>query len=48
MITSVDNVNEMILLKPDLQDKSIGEIYDSLTSNNQNLLMLNNMKNIEN
>ena len=34
MITPVDNINEMILLKPDLQDKTIGEIYDSLTSNN--------------
>jgi hypothetical protein len=45
MITPVDNINEMILLKPDLQDKSIGDIYDSLTSNNQNVLMINNIDN---
>ena len=41
MITSVDNINEMILTNPDLQGKSIGDIYDSLTSNKQNALNYN-------
>ena len=38
MITSVDNINEMTLTNPDLQGKSIGDIYDSLTSNKQNAI----------
>ena len=37
MITEVDNINEMKLLNPDLMGKSIGDIYDSLTSNKQNI-----------
>jgi hypothetical protein len=37
MITEVDNINEMKLLNPDLEGKSIGDIYDSLTSNKQNM-----------
>ena len=41
MITPVDNINEMILTNPDLQGKSIGDIYDSLTSNKQNALNYN-------
>jgi len=41
MITAVDNINEMILTNPDLQGKSIGDIYDSLTSNKQNALNYN-------
>jgi hypothetical protein len=41
MITAVDNINEMILTNPDLQGKSISDIYDSLTSNKQNALNYN-------
>jgi hypothetical protein len=41
MITPVDNINEMMLTNPDLQGKSIGDIYDSLTSNKVNALNYN-------
>ena len=34
--TMVDNIAEMILLKPELHDKTIAEIYDTLTSNKFN------------
>ncbi len=41
MITPVDNINEMTLTNPELQGKSIGDIYDSLTSNKQNAINYN-------
>ena len=36
MFTPVDNINEYILTNPDLNDKSIAEVYDELTKQKYN------------
>ncbi len=38
LITPVDNVNEMLLLNPDLSGQNISDIYDNLVDNKRNLV----------